>query len=102
MLPGRAATAHVAQTLLESLEAELAQALANNDLVVVCWEPGCTMHRLRHWRPDLWVSRPQEQRYHQYSHGICAGHYASYEREADEPLPRLGRPVASASAVAAT
>ncbi|MEW6754868.1 MAG: hypothetical protein AB1505_28385 [Candidatus Latescibacterota bacterium] len=86
MSPGQPVSAVAPEAQPASLAAELEQALVGHQLVVVCWEPGCTMHRLRHWRPDQWVSRPAEKGYAQYSHGICAWHYPRYQREIDRLL----------------
>ena len=51
--------------------AELERALDAEELVVVCWEPGCDMHRLPHWAEAEWVSHPRRPGYRMYSHGIC-------------------------------
>lgn len=64
-----------------SCEDELESAIARHEMVVVCWEPGCTMHRLPHWSQHRWVSRRQEDTYPEYSHGICPWHYQAYRAE---------------------
>ena len=64
-------------------EEELEQAFANGDIVVCCWEPGCTMHRLPHWPAEKWVSCAKRIGYTQYSHGICRWHYHVYAQEID-------------------
>ena len=56
-------------------EAQLGQAFAGSDLIVVCWEPGCSMHRLPTWDSDRWVPRDRHVGYRHYSHGICSRHY---------------------------
>jgi hypothetical protein len=103
MSPAVPASAVAPRTRLEALEAELDQAMAEQELVVVCWELGCTMHRLRHWDTEEWVSRPQQPGYRRYSHGICARHYPGYQRQIDELLSEYSRREAALStAVAAT
>ena len=57
------------------LATQLEQALEAGELVVVCWEPGCTMHRLPHWDEHQWISHERRQGYRHYSHGICHWHY---------------------------
>ena len=65
----------------EKLGAELEAAFAAGEVVVVCWEPGCTMHRLPHWPERQWVSRERLPGYPRYSHGICRWHYQTYRAE---------------------
>ena len=62
---------------------ELEAAFANGDLIVVCWEPGCKMHRLPHWQEKEWVTRSQEKGYRNYSHSICRSHYRVYQQQID-------------------
>ena len=64
-----------------SPEIELEQAFEAGELVTVCWEPGCTMHRLPHWDESEWVSCERRDEYGQYSHGICRWHLQKYEQE---------------------
>lgn len=60
---------------------ELEAAFVKGDLIVVCWEPGCKMHRLPHWQEQEWVTRPQKKGYRNYSHSICRSHYRVYQQE---------------------
>ena len=76
-------------------EEELERAFANGDIVVCCWEPGCTMHRLPHWSEEKWVSSQKRVGHRQYSHGICRWHYRVYAEEIDR------YPVEDGAAVAA-
>ena len=69
-----------------SPETELEQAFEADEIVVVCWEPGCTMHRLPHWDENEWVSYEHKKKYHRYSHGICRWHLQTYEQEAEHFL----------------
>ncbi len=85
-----------------ALQQELEQALESGELVVVCWEPGCTMHRLPHWDEDTWVDRQQVSGYRRYSHGICHWHFRAYFQEIDRYLERQGRDRAPVSALAGT
>jgi hypothetical protein len=66
-----------------SPEGELKQAFEADEIVVTCWEPGCTMHRLPHWDEKEWVSCESKEKYHRYSHGICRWHLQKYEQEVD-------------------
>jgi hypothetical protein len=68
------------------LERELEESLAAGDVVVVCWEPGCTMHRLLHWAEYQWVSHAQIPDYRRYSHGICHWHYQAYRAEVERAI----------------
>lgn len=69
-----------------SPETELEQTFDTDGIVVVCWEPGCTMHRLPHWDENEWVSYQKKGKYHRYSHGICRWHLHAYEQEVDHFL----------------
>jgi hypothetical protein len=60
---------------------ELERAIAQGRIVVVCWEPGCPMHRLPHWEDGQWVARPLEKGYRNYSHSICGSHYRLYQEQ---------------------
>ena len=68
------------------LECELEEAIGAGDMVVVCWEAGCTMHRLPHWAEHRWVSREQVPDYKRYSHGICRWHYQAYRDEIERAI----------------
>jgi hypothetical protein len=69
-----------------SLEQELESAFANAQMVVKCWEPECSMHRLPHWAEAKWVAFEAKHNYRRYSHGICNWHYLAYQREIDQIL----------------
>ena len=69
-----------------SPEVELQQAFEADEIVVTCWEPGCTMHRLPHWDENEWVSCASKEKYHRSSHGICRWHLQKYEQEVDRFL----------------
>lgn len=34
---------------------QLEEAFASDDMVTVCWEPACHMHRLYYWPEEKWV-----------------------------------------------
>lgn len=82
-------------------EAELEAAFQSGAIVVVCWEPGCSMHRLPHWPEHEWISREQVAGYRHYSHGICRWHYRMYQQEIDrfiaEDLPLARQDALSAA-----
>ena len=82
-------------------EAELEQALTAGELVVVCWEPGCSMHRLPHWDKWQWVSRQRQPGYESYSHGICRWHYQAYRAEIDRYIA-MERAAAASNVLTAT
>jgi hypothetical protein len=71
-------------------EEELERAFTNGDIVVCCWEPGCTMHRLPHWSEEKWVARKQQVGYRLYSHGICRWHFRAYAEEIDRYIVKNG------------
>ena len=68
----------------ETPEAELERAFENGDLVVACWEPECTMHRLPHWADGQWVSRSRDESHASYSHGICMWHLRACQEQLEQ------------------
>lgn len=64
-----------------SAQAELEAAFADEEIVVVCWEPGCLLHRLPHWPEEQWVVREPRKGYPRYSHGLCRQHFLKYQQE---------------------
>lgn len=69
-------------------EIELENAFENDEIVVTCWEPGCTMHRLPNWNQEKWVVHEQQKGYRNYSHGICVWHYHLYQKEVERFIAR--------------
>lgn len=65
---------------------ELETAFDRADIVVVCWHPGCSMHRLKDWSEDDWEAYPRKKSYGRYSHGICIHHYREYAARVDAYL----------------
>ena len=57
-----------------ALRDELERAFAAGEWVVVCWEPGCPLHRLIAWQEEEWVEVPCREGYSRYTHGICPAH----------------------------
>ncbi|MFT5086626.1 MAG: hypothetical protein ACI906_004070 [Candidatus Latescibacterota bacterium] len=62
-------------------QVELERAFAQEQIVLVCWEPSCQMHRLAHWNEEKWVARPHVEGYQKYSHSICRSHYRLCQEE---------------------
>ena len=60
---------------------ELEAAIVASDMVTVCWEPDCNMHRLYYWPVDKWVEHEKKEDYTQYTHSICEYHYQLYHEE---------------------
>ncbi|MBI2505843.1 MAG: hypothetical protein HYW07_21730 [Candidatus Latescibacteria bacterium] len=67
-----------------SLQLELA--LTRGELVTVCWEPTCPMHRLEKWGAQQWLPFEKSTTYRNYSHGICPEHARLLQREIDQFL----------------
>ena len=82
----------------ETPEEELEMALAHDEMVIVCWEPGCMMHRLPHWNEGTWVARKQQKGYRNYSHGICFWHYQAYQKQIDQFIAEEMEPKVAAVA----
>jgi hypothetical protein len=66
---------------MRSEHIELERAFAQKQIVLVCWEPSCQMHRLAHWQEEKWVARPHVKGYKHYSHSICRSHYRLCQEE---------------------
>ena len=77
----RCREAHKIAECWQDAAPELETAFANGDWIVVCWEPGCRMHRLPHWPKKKWMDRSQQQGYRNYSQSICRSHYRVYQQE---------------------
>ena len=67
-----------------SPEAELEKAFERGEMVIVCWEPECTMHRLPHWEEGKWITHEKVKDYSNYSYGICVWHYRICQRLVEE------------------
>lgn len=65
---------------------QLEHALTRSELVTVCWEPTCSMHRLDHWGAQQWLSFEKSPTYRHYSHGICPEHARLLQGEIDQFL----------------
>jgi hypothetical protein len=59
---------------------EIDAAYDHGDLITVCWEPECTMHRLTHWDETVWVKHTRQSG-GQYTHGICERHARLFREE---------------------
>ncbi len=60
---------------------QLQSAFERGEIVVVCWEPGCSLHRLSHWNEERWVSFAKRPTYARYSHSICPTHARRFREE---------------------
>ena len=63
---------------------ELDEAYESGDMITVCWEEGCTMHRLYCWDDERWVPHARRDDYANFTHSICDVHYRSYQEELDQ------------------
>ena len=63
---------------------ELEMAFDRTEVIVVCWHPQCSMHRLNGWSEDDWEAYPRKTGYGCYSHGLCQRHYHEYERQVED------------------
>ena len=66
---------------MRSAHAELEEAFEAGDMVTVCWEPGCRMHRLYYWHQHEWVEHDRRDGYPNYTHSVCDTHYHAYQDE---------------------
>jgi hypothetical protein len=66
---------------MHSPRVELDEAYATGDMITVCWEPNCRMHRLYYWEDDRWVEHDKRHEYANYTHSICDQHFRMYQRE---------------------
>ena len=69
---------------MKSAHDELHEAYESGDMITVCWEEGCTMHRLYYWDDDKWVSHEKREDYANFTHSICDVHYRDYQEELDQ------------------
>lgn len=67
-----------------SLQLELA--LTRGELVTVCWEPTCPMHRLDYWGAQQWLPFEKRPAYRNYSHGVCPEHARLLQEEVEQFL----------------
>jgi len=65
---------------------QLERALDRGELVTVCWEPTCSMHRLGKWGPQQWLAFEKNTTYRNYTHGICPEHAHQLQEEVDHLL----------------
>ena len=65
---------------------QLELALTRGELVTVCWEPTCSMHRLEKWGAQQWLPFAKNLAYRNYSHGICPEHARLLKEEIDQFL----------------
>ena len=65
---------------------QLENALTRKQLVTVCWEPACSMHRLEKWGAQQWLPFEKQPTYRNYSHGICPEHARLLQQEIDQFL----------------
>ena len=66
---------------MKSAHEELDEAYESGDMITVCWEEGCSMHRLYYWDDETWVSHQKREDYANYTHSICDAHYREYQQE---------------------
>jgi len=67
--------------MMNSPEIEIEEAFEKGEIVTVCWDPECLMHRLPHWDEGRWIAHESKKGYRNYSHGICRFHFRMYQRE---------------------
>ena len=65
---------------------QLEEAFASDDMVTVCWEPACHMHRLYYWPEEKWVEHNKKNNYAKYTHSICDYHYQQYHEEIEQMI----------------
>ncbi|MSR84032.1 MAG: hypothetical protein EXS58_14100 [Candidatus Latescibacteria bacterium] len=65
---------------------QLEYALIRGELVTVCWEPTCSMHRLEKWGAQQWLPFAKSPAYRNYSHGICPDHVRLIQEEVEQFL----------------
>ena len=66
---------------MRSPHAALDEAYATGDMITVCWEPNCRMHRLYYWAAGCWLEYDKQDEYPNYAHSICDRHFRMYQRE---------------------
>ncbi len=65
---------------------QLENALIRGELVTVCWEPTCSLHRLEKWGAQQWLPFAKSPAYRNYTHGICPDHVRLLKEEIDQFL----------------
>jgi hypothetical protein len=65
---------------------QLENALDRGRMVTVCWEPTCSMHRLKGWGAQQWLPFERRSTYHNYTHGVCPQHARQLQEEVDQLL----------------
>ena len=63
---------------------EIEKAYNTGDMVTVCWEDGCSAHRLYYWGEEKWVSHKKRAGYANFTHSICDEHFHQYQEELDQ------------------
>lgn len=71
---------------MKTTRIQLENALAHGELVTVCWEPSCSMHRLDQWGAQQWLPFERNPAYRNYSHGVCPAHAHQLQRQIDDFL----------------
>lgn len=70
--------------MMRTEHAEIEAAYEKGDMVTVCWEPDCSMHRLYYWEESKWVPHQKRGDYPNYTHSICEKHYHMYQEELEQ------------------
>ncbi|MCC7265675.1 MAG: hypothetical protein IT369_24470 [Candidatus Latescibacteria bacterium] len=71
---------------MKTTRLQLESALARGEMVTVCWEPSCSMHRLGKWGAQQWLPFEKSPTYRNYSHGVCPQHARLLQEEIDRFL----------------
>ena len=71
---------------MNSAHTELEEAYESGDMVTVCWEEDCSMHRLYYWDEERWVPHKKRETYTNLTHSICDVHFHMYQEELDQMI----------------
>ena len=63
---------------------EIEKAYDSGDMVTVCWEDDCSMHRLYFWSEEKWVSHEKRAGHGNFTHSICDKHLNMYQNELNQ------------------
>ena len=71
---------------MESEHRDIEAAYVTGDMITVCWEPDCKMHRLYFWPEEKWVEHDKKWNYDNFTHSICEMHYQMYHEELNQRI----------------
>ena len=66
---------------MKTTHIQIEEAYDSGDMVTVCWEDDCSMHRLYYWEDEKWVPHKKRKNYTNFTHSICEVHYRVYQEE---------------------